>query len=172
MRQMPLLPAAYGARDAWTYGLPSGLVLSILQLVGMHFLLIYQHLQPLTGWTDQLRMTAAGASVLWLVVFVLVGWLAARRTRRAGTGALAGSVAGFMGGLIGTIVTFFYLFPLPFPAQLSDRQTIQIFVLLFFPWGMLIAGALIGSFGGLLGKRRRVRAAQSPVVTVSIEGSV
>jgi hypothetical protein len=143
-----------GAAVIWKWGAIGGVVLGVIQIIIS--LLSLGSLQTILN------------VVVGLIVFFVIGLLAARETSRVRSGALVGLVAGLIGGLIGRVL--FVIIQLATngpqitqslnqdglsPGTLSRADFVGIGIALFLLVAIELGlGAGIGALGGLVGRRQ------------------
>ena len=124
-------PPKSSAKIIWTYGAICGVCFSILWLIFEH--LVTSNTTGGTIWTT-LRTSSMGVS------FLVAGILASKQTGRVRTGMMAGLVTGLIAGIIISAVD-----------MLVTRPSLGFILIVVLA---LVAGAVIGEMGGLIGYRQ------------------
>lgn len=152
-----------GAAFIWKWGAIYGVILGVIQV-------IISLLSPGS------RKTILDLLV-WLIVFFVIGLLAARQTGRVGTGALVGLVTGLIGSLIavsfviiqiatnGQQITQALNQAGVSPGKLNTADVVGIVLALIVTAALELGlGAGIGALGGLVGRRFARPATSTSVV--------
>lgn len=152
---------------AFRYGIRFGILLGLVQ-IALSLLTTYNIVGP---WASTLSLVGGVVAVL---IYLLAGLLAARRTGRVGTGSFAGLWTGVIGSLIGflgvLIISYVNIDRLRQQAQAAahtaagqvhqavppvTNQGLLLAALLAGVLGILfslVLGLLLGALGGLIGR--------------------
>ena len=142
----PITP--HSGRTALIYGLSAGLGLGIIESAIIVYLTRNTYYNPYNLLGIPLSL------LLWIIVLLVIGALAAKRTGKINTGALAGLWSGMAGGVI-TAVTSFVVLMASATYSYYNYASIAALSLSFIIVLILVAlglGAGLGALGGLIGQ--------------------
>jgi hypothetical protein len=138
----------HSGRTSLIYGFSAGLGLGIIESV------IIVYLTRITYFNTYGLLSIPLSLLLWVIVLLVIGALAAKRTGKIHTGALAGLWSGMSGGIIAAITLFIMVMS---SVNYSYSTYTSIVALSLTYIIVLILGALglgtgLGALGGLIGQ--------------------
>ena len=137
-------------RTALTFGAATGIGAGIVQSALIVFMVNAQN----TPMPYNISVFVLPISLLlWIILFMLVGVIAARRTGKVGSGTLTGLWAGLIGGGITSAAIFVeVLASMQYYYGFSGTLALYLTLVIFLCLLMLGLGTGLGSLGGLIGQ--------------------
>ncbi|HXR65445.1 MAG TPA: hypothetical protein VN729_05965, partial [Ktedonobacteraceae bacterium] len=138
----------HSGRTALIYGLSAGLGLGIIESAIIVYLTRNMYHGPYS------LLSIPFSLLLWIIVLLVIGALAAKRTGKINTGVLAGLWSGMAGGIIAAVTLFvattsFVNYGYYGYASMMALSLTYIIVLIL---GALGLGTGLGALGGLIGQ--------------------
>ena len=137
----------HSGRTALIHGILAGLILGIVESIVIVYFTRDMNIGPYA------QLSIPFSLLFWIVILLLSGAIAGKRTGKIATGTLAGLWAGMVGGII-TAVTWFTMLMASayssyyYPGMMATNLTYMILLIL----AALGIGTGLGALGGLIGQ--------------------